>query len=437
MLSEPVDKLEVAEFLHAEHRLKGNVVEFEIDELEFFIVFKGPGYAADVFISRDNGRYSIAETTTSAMAVLNDPHKGRDSGKAWLWLIDISAVVMLLMSISRFGLLLYIKKRRNPGLLAAFSGTVALVVFWWVWVPWTRKRFHLSSQAAEVVASRDMAPENPTRKRGTARYPWRVTRLHVVFPRYELCHPRECPNLLTLCGNKLHAWLLISRLNLAVLARENCFRDSILNRRFCSCFALPLSLKFLGSRYSMNGPSCALQRCSVVDPHRRIELSTQVTRNHRRRVKMDTQVVIAHLNEILKHEWTGVAQYSQASFIVEGIWREVFAEKFEGDAKESFGHAKLIGDKIVALGGVPVAQRNEIKQSRDLSEVLQFSLDFESKAVEMYTEALRLAEGNRPLEVFLEDILLSEQEGVEEYTKLLRDTKAAADSSTARIAESA
>ena len=102
---------------------------------------------------------------------------------------------------------------------------------------------------------------------------------------------------------------------------------------------------------------------------------------------MDTQAVIAHLNEILKHEWTGVAQYSQASFIVEGIWREVFAEKFEGDA--------------------------------------------------MYTEALRLAEGNRPLEVFLEDILLSEQEGVEEYTKLLRDTKAAADSSTARIAESA
>ena len=52
---------------------------------------------------------------------------------------------------------------------------------------------------------------------------------------------------------------------------------------------------------------------------------------------MDTQAVIAHLNEILKHEWTGVAQYSQASFIVEGIWREVFAEKFEGDAKESFG----------------------------------------------------------------------------------------------------
>lgn len=147
---------------------------------------------------------------------------------------------------------------------------------------------------------------------------------------------------------------------------------------------------------------------------------------------MDTQAVIDQLNEILKHEWTGVAQYSQASFIIEGPWREVYAEKFEDDAKESFGHAKLVGDKIVALGGVPVAQRNEIKQTRDLVEVLQNALEFESKAVEMYTQALELAEGNRPLVVFLEDILLEEQEGVDEYCKLLRQTEAAEMSQTTR-----
>lgn len=140
---------------------------------------------------------------------------------------------------------------------------------------------------------------------------------------------------------------------------------------------------------------------------------------------MNYEPVIEQLNEILKHEWTGVAQYSQASFIIEGVWREVYAEKFEEDAKESFGHAKLIGDKIVALGGVPVAQRNDIKQSRDLTEVLQNALAFESKAVEMYTKALELAEGDRALVVFLEDILLEEQEGVDEYTKLLRQSEAA------------
>ena len=139
---------------------------------------------------------------------------------------------------------------------------------------------------------------------------------------------------------------------------------------------------------------------------------------------MDNQAIINHLNEILKHEWTGVAQYSQAGFIIEGVWREVYAEKFLEDAEESFGHAKLIGDKIVALGGVPVVLRNEVKQSRDLREVLEFSLAFEAKAVEMYGQAIDLAEGNKALVIFLEDILKDEQEGVDEYSKLLRDTPA-------------
>ena len=137
---------------------------------------------------------------------------------------------------------------------------------------------------------------------------------------------------------------------------------------------------------------------------------------------MADQTLIDHLNEILKHEWTGVAQYSQASFILEGVWREVYAEKFEGDAKESFGHARLIGDKIVALGGVPVATRNEIQQSRDLQEIFAFSLAFEAKAVERYSKAIELAGDNKPLVVFLEDILNEEQEGVDEYTKLLRSS---------------
>lgn len=141
---------------------------------------------------------------------------------------------------------------------------------------------------------------------------------------------------------------------------------------------------------------------------------------------MEKQTVIDHLNEILKHEWTGVAQYSQAGFIIEGLWREVYSEKFLGDAEESFGHAKLVGDKIAALGGVPSVTRNEVKQSRDLAEVLEFSLAFEAKAVEMYGKAIEMAEalGDRALVVFLEDILKEEQEGVDEYTKLLRDTPA-------------
>lgn len=140
---------------------------------------------------------------------------------------------------------------------------------------------------------------------------------------------------------------------------------------------------------------------------------------------MSNEAIINHLNEILKHEWTGVAQYSQASFIIEGAWREVYAEKFIDDAKESFGHAQLVGDKIASMGGVPVATRNEIQQSRNLTEIFKFSLEFEARARDMYSEAIDMAGDDKALVVFLEDILKEEQEGVDEYTKLLRNSEAA------------
>ena len=70
--------------------------------------------------------------------------------------------------------------------------------------------------------------------------------------------------------------------------------------------------------------------------------------------------------------------------------------------------------------------RNEVKQSRDVRELVENALAFESKAVEMYAAAIELAEehADRSLVVFLEDILAQEQEGVDEYSKLLRETPA-------------
>jgi bacterioferritin len=141
---------------------------------------------------------------------------------------------------------------------------------------------------------------------------------------------------------------------------------------------------------------------------------------------MDTAKVIEKLNEILRHEWTGVAQYAQAGFVVSGLWREVFSKMFFDSAGESFGHAKLVGDKIVAMGGVPSIERNQVKQSHDLMEMLQHALEFETTAVKLYTAAIGMTEDDRALTVFLEDILKEEQEGVDHVTQLLREHKGSA-----------
>src|SRR5258708_28725601 len=101
---------------------------------------------------------------------------------------------------------------------------------------------------------------------------------------------------------------------------------------------------------------------------------------------MDKSKLMEKLNDCLRHEWTGVAQYAQAGFVVAGLWREVYSGMFFHSAKESFGHAKLVGGKIVALGGVAPLERKSGKQSNDLTQKLNYALEFQSKTGKCYKE---------------------------------------------------
>ncbi|MEM9826521.1 MAG: PepSY-associated TM helix domain-containing protein [Planctomycetota bacterium] len=136
LLQGDVDRLDIAETLRERHGLRGRVKEFEIDEYECMLVFKGPGYAADAFIDREAGSYMVTVTSSNWVAVMNDLHKGRDSGTVWKWvIIDGSAILLALFSISGFGLLFYLKRRRVPGVWTAVAGTIALIVAWVAFVP--------------------------------------------------------------------------------------------------------------------------------------------------------------------------------------------------------------------------------------------------------------------------------------------------------------
>ena len=66
---------------------------------------------------------------------------------------------------------------------------------------------------------------------------------------------------------------------------------------------------------------------------------------------MATSELIDSLNRALSLELAGVIQYMQHSFLVTGAEREVFNEYFRDQSKEAHGHARMLGDKIVALGG--------------------------------------------------------------------------------------
>jgi hypothetical protein len=133
--SRRVAKLEVVEHLRKAHTIRGALAEFRADDRECTVTFKGPGYSADAFIDRETGTYKLTESYHGFIAVINDLHKGRDTGPAWSILIDASAVVMTLVSLTGLALLFWIKRRRLSGLLTGVVGTAVVVAVYWLWVP--------------------------------------------------------------------------------------------------------------------------------------------------------------------------------------------------------------------------------------------------------------------------------------------------------------
>jgi hypothetical protein len=130
-----VAKLEIVEYLRSHHKIPSPVNEFRVDDAQASVSFKGPGYEANVFIERAPGKYDVTETKMGLAAVLNDLHKGRDSGKARGWVIDISAVFMTFVSATGIVLLLFLQKRRFSGLMAGAAGTLICLIVYRLWVP--------------------------------------------------------------------------------------------------------------------------------------------------------------------------------------------------------------------------------------------------------------------------------------------------------------
>lgn len=133
--SAAIAKLEIVEFIRKQHGIGGAVSEFTTDEFQCAISFSGPGYSADVFVNKEDGKYEISETKTGLFGIINDLHKGRDSGQAWKLLIDISAILMTIVSLSGLVMLFFLKKKRVAGVLLILVGTLISLLVYMVWVP--------------------------------------------------------------------------------------------------------------------------------------------------------------------------------------------------------------------------------------------------------------------------------------------------------------
>jgi len=123
-----VDFLAVSEYLRSQRHVSGEVTDHSAQNGEASISYRGPGYAADVAIRVAERTFTLTTQKSGVVAMINDLHKGRHTSSLWKWVIDITAGLLVLMSVTGIVLQLTIRRTRRLAVVLVSIGTVACAV---------------------------------------------------------------------------------------------------------------------------------------------------------------------------------------------------------------------------------------------------------------------------------------------------------------------
>ncbi|GEM75262.1 PepSY-associated TM helix domain-containing protein [Vibrio sagamiensis] len=139
-----IDKSRLLVLMNSQFELRGTPSEMDIyTEVEngqllmgeISLDFKGPGYNATAFVDLLSGKTEVETTDYGWVALLNDLHKGRNSGGVWKWFIDISAMLMVLFVLSGVCLLLPKRKTLITSIQWTGLGTLLTLIIYLFAVP--------------------------------------------------------------------------------------------------------------------------------------------------------------------------------------------------------------------------------------------------------------------------------------------------------------
>lgn len=85
----------------------------EWTEYEIYLSLPRPGGDAWLLIDRETGEITHENTDRGTISFLNDLHKGRHTGTAWSWFLDIFSGAAVIFCLTGLGLL-FVHARRRP-----------------------------------------------------------------------------------------------------------------------------------------------------------------------------------------------------------------------------------------------------------------------------------------------------------------------------------
>lgn len=104
---------ELRHWLQREQDIHPGVSPPEWSEYEFYLSMPRPGGDAWLSIDLASGELLYEVTDRGWVAYLNDLHKGRNTGTAWVWFIDILAAACVVFCLTGFAVL-FMHARERP-----------------------------------------------------------------------------------------------------------------------------------------------------------------------------------------------------------------------------------------------------------------------------------------------------------------------------------
>ena len=118
-------------YIRTKQDLVGRYQSSEVIDNDVMIRLQSPAGSTDLLILLDNGEAEITQKPASTVSLLNDLHKGKNTSTAWSWLIDITAMLIMSLSIAGYILFLSIKPRLVTHLaLTAVSIALLILLIW-------------------------------------------------------------------------------------------------------------------------------------------------------------------------------------------------------------------------------------------------------------------------------------------------------------------
>jgi bacterioferritin len=135
------------------------------------------------------------------------------------------------------------------------------------------------------------------------------------------------------------------------------------------------------------------------------------------------QELIDGLNEDLVAEYQAVIMYRTYASLVSGPFRQELKAFFESEIPDELGHAALLADKIVALGGMPAVHVPDIPVATDNKEMLENTLQAEVDTIARYARRIQQAEdaGEISIKIQLEDLIVDESNHRDDIRRMLMD----------------